>query len=341
MNRPSFAHLLSLTSVIALTFGVSACSGDDAPSDGLGSETGDGDPSGDGDGDPTGDGDGDPSGDGDGDPTGDGDGDTQPIEVTLQFAAAVGDQAVACGESYAGLGSEGTTVEVQDFRFYVHAIELVDVDGVGTPLTLAQDGVWQLDDLALLDFEDGTGACQDAGTAELNDVVVGTAPAGDYTGLRFVLGVPFEHNHHAVDTAPSPLNVPSMFWNWQGGYKFARIDLLNGHPDSPAWFWHQGSTGCESGGPTEPPTEECMRPNLLPVEFEAFDASADVIVLDLATLVAGVDVSQNTEATAPGCMSGVTDPECVALFPNLGLDLDTGACASDCADQQVFRLGSK
>ena len=52
----------------------------------------------------------------------------------------------------------------------------------------------------------------------------------------------------------------------------------------------------------------------------------------------GVDVSQNSPMTAPGCMSGPDDPECIELFPKLGLSLDTGACASDCADQQVFRV---
>jgi uncharacterized repeat protein (TIGR04052 family) len=320
--------LVPVASVLALVLGSVACTDDGGADDHGHDETGDGD----------GDGDGDPSGDGDGDPSGDGDGDGDSIEVTLQFAAAVGDQDAACGQTYPGIGSQATEVEIQDFRFYVHGIELIDAQGNGTALTLAQDGLWQHQDLALLDFEDGTGACQDGGTAERNDTVVGTVPAGDYTGIRFVLGVPFALNHHAVDSAPSPLNVPSMFWTWQGGYKFARIDLLNDNPDNPSWFWHQGSTGCESSGPTEPPTQECLRPNRLPIEFAEFDVTSDTLVLDIATLLDGVDVSQNTPMTAPGCMSAPTDPECVALFPNLGLSLDTGECVSDCADQQVFRV---
>ena len=39
-----------------------------------------------------------------------------------------------------------------------------------------QDGKWQLDDLALLDFEDGTSSCVN-GTPEVNDRVTGR-PAG-------------------------------------------------------------------------------------------------------------------------------------------------------------------
>src|SRR5690606_33699956 len=123
----------------------------------------------------------------------------------------------------------------------VSAIELLDGQGNGTPLTLEQDGLWQYEDVALLDFEDGTGLCLDAGTAELNDTVIGSVPAGDYVGVRFLLGVPFELNHQDVGMAPSPLNVPSMFWTWQGGYKFARVDLRNDNPDGDSWFWHQGS----------------------------------------------------------------------------------------------------
>ena len=270
--------------------------------------------------------------------TGDSDTGVELLDIDLHFAAAVGDQPAACGQSYEGIGSQATTIEIQDLRFFVHDIALIDGMGQAVPLTLAQDGLWQYETLALLDFEDGSAACQDGGTAELNAVVVGTIPDGDYVGIRFTLGVPFALNHHAVDAAPSPLNLPSMFWNWQGGYKFARVDLLNDNPDSPAWYWHQGSTGCESAGPMEGPTEECARPNRLPVEFTSFDVASDTIVLDLAMLLDGVDVSQNTMDTAPGCMSGVTDPECIALFPKLGLDLDTGACIGDCSDQQVFRV---
>ena len=262
----------------------------------------------------------------------------EDIQVTLNFGAAVGDQPAACGQSYEGLGSEGTTVQIQDLRFFVSAIELLDAQGNATPLALDQDGLWQYADVALLDFEDGTSACQDAGTAELNDVVVGSVPAGDYTGVRFSLGVPFELNHQDPASAPSPLNLPSMFWVWQGGHKFARLDLLNDNPDGNAWFWHQGSTGCASSGPETPPENPCLRPNRLEVEFQDLDWSAQTIVFDVEMLLAGVDVSQNTPMTAPGCMSAPDDPECMELFPKLGLDLMTGQCSSDCSDQQVFRV---
>lgn len=271
--------------------------------------------------------------------TGDGDGDGDADQqVSITFGAAVGDAQAACGQEYEGVGEPATMIEIQDLRFYVSGIELLDAAGNATPLTLEQDGLWQYEDVALLDFEDGTAACQESGTAELNDTVVGTVPAGDYTGVRFSLGVPFELNHQDVAAASSPLNLPSMFWVWQGGYKFVRVDLRNQDPDDSAWFWHMGSTGCSSDGPEAPPSEPCLRSNRLPIELDTFDWQSQTIVLDLAQLLDGVDASQNTPMTSPGCMSAPDDPECMALFPKLGLDLDTGECASDCGDQQVFRV---
>ncbi len=80
-------------------------------------------------------------------------------------------------------------------------------------VALEQDGVWQHEDVALLDFENKAGACAN-GTVELNTSVRGTVPAGTRSsGLRFKLGVPFALNHANAATAPSPLNLTAMFWN--------------------------------------------------------------------------------------------------------------------------------
>jgi uncharacterized repeat protein (TIGR04052 family) len=84
---------------------------------------------------------------------------------------------------------------------------------------------WQHAGTALLDFEDGRAACAN-GTAPMNTALRDTVAAGDYTGVAFKAGVPFEMNHGDPTTAPSPLNLTSMFWNWRGGYKFVRIDMV-------------------------------------------------------------------------------------------------------------------
>ena len=68
------------------------------------------------------------------------------------------------------------------------------------------------------------------------------------------------------------------------------------------------------------------------------DPSADY---PAAVLGAGADITTNTMDTPPGCQSFPPDVnECDGggVFPALGLDWDTGACANDCADQTVFSV---
>ena len=154
---------------------------------------------------------------------GDSGGSTPSTDLNVQFAAQVADDAVECGQTYSGVG-EGVqdTYQVNDFRFYIADVHFhgngrtVDVD-------LEQDGVWQFENLALLDFEDG---CGDAGTPEMNKTITGT-PQGDITGLDefcFTLGVPFDKNHIDEATADSPLNASGMLWAWTSGRKFLRVD---------------------------------------------------------------------------------------------------------------------
>jgi len=145
-------------------------------------------------------------------------------EIKLNFAAYVGEEEFVCGESYEGVGTEKSTITPKDFRFYVSNLALINDDGDAIPLELSQDGKWQYQNTALLDFEDGSSSC-DNGTAEINTTVAGTIPAGDYQSLQFTLGVPPNLNHDDAAIAPSPLNLTSMWWNWQGGYKFLRVDL--------------------------------------------------------------------------------------------------------------------
>ena len=145
-------------------------------------------------------------------------------EVTIDFEGWVGQDEFVCGESYDNVGVNETTITPTDFRLYVSDVALIDEDGNAIPLELEQDGQWQYQNTALLDFEDGTRSC-DNGTPQTNTTIVGTVPEGDYQSLQFTLGVPENLNHEDAAIAPSPLNLTSMWWNWQGGYKFLRVDL--------------------------------------------------------------------------------------------------------------------
>lgn len=254
-----------------------------------------------------------------------------PRDVAIQFAARVGTQPFVCGQAYPNLGSTSTTATPTDFMLYVSDVQLVRGDGSTEPVTLTQDGTWQFEDIALLDFASNVG-CANA-TAETNTTVRGTVPAGEYTGIRFTLGVPFARNHADQASAPSPLNLTRMFWSWNAGYKFVRLDLnTTGVPTG--WFIHLGSTTCTPGGGATVIPTACAQENRRTVTLTGFDATSDVIIADVAALVAGANLDVNAIA-APGCMSGPTDTDCSPIFQSLGLAFNGGVAPTA---QSFFRI---
>lgn len=236
-------------------------------------------------------------------------------QVTIEFAAVVGETDFACGETYDNLGADGSSLELSDFRFYVQELELKNEEGQYVPIAL-EANEWQASNVALLDFEDG---CTDLGNVPMNAVVTGTVPTGSYDGLRFKMGVPFELNHQNPATAPSPLNLTAMQWDWQGGYKFLRID--SGTFSMTDWRMHLGSTGCD-GDPVAGGTTSCSTPNRVDVELATFDPETGVVVADFEALVEGASLQENQPDTPVGCMAGPSDGDCGPLFSNLGLPFD-------------------
>ena len=245
-----------------------------------------------------------------------------PQAVTLTVAGDVAGKPFRCGESYDGVGRPAARVTPTDFRFYVTGVALIDKRGHATPVVLDQDGLWQQRDVALLDFEDGSGLCRD-GNSGLNATVKGRVPKGHYIGVRFKLGLPFDLNHGDATVAASPLDLTAMFWSWQAGYRFLKIDmagdLVRTKSGQPVGFAvHIGDTGCESPADTQRPSR-CANANSISVRFPRFDPRHDVIVADLARLLADTDTTRNAPRTAPGCMSAQDDPDCAAIFSVLGL----------------------
>lgn len=250
------------------------------------------------------------------------------VAVEIPFVAMVGESPFACGQSYDGLGTTGATVIPSDFRVYLHNIRLLDERGREVPILLEQDGIWQDEDLVLLDFEDKTPPCN-LGTVQMNTVVRGLVPRGAYDGIRFNVGVPFRMNHQDVGTARSPLVLTSMFWNWQGGYKFIRIDDA-----TDLVRVHLGSTGCVTDAPNS--VVGCGRPNRGEVFLPQFDPATDTIVADLQALFADADLSVNVPGTPPGCMAGPDDTDCEPLMRSLGVNFANGL--PDPSRQTFFRV---
>lgn len=255
--------------------------------------------------------------------------------VTIQFEGMVGDEPFSCGDTYR-LGTEGSAVTPLDFRLYVSEVALVDAAGNAVPLVLEQDNLWQHQNVALLDFEDKTGGCTN-GTSDTRAQVIGAVPAGDYTGLQFTVGVPFALNHLDSTLAPSPLNLTSLWWNWNFGYKFARIDFqpvietarsvpksgnhgteaADSETAPQAFSIHLGSVGCQMDAGQAP--VNCSLAHRPDVVLSDFDVTQNVVAIDIAALLADTNMSQNQEGTPVGCMSNPADEDCRGILQNFGL----------------------
>ena len=256
---------------------------------------------------------------------------TQPVE--LRFLAEVNGQAFECGQSYKNIGTTRSTMTPNDFRMFVSQVQLMTAEGKAVPVQLVQDNTWQLEGIAMLDFENAQGPCRN-GTPPMNTVVRGTAPAGQYTGVKFTVGVPFERNHGDPTVAPAPLSSTAMFWTWQGGYKFLKFDTAtSGRPiqsakptadgggNASGFSVHLGSTMCASPSRTQAPTA-CQNPNRIEVSLADFDVKKNQVVVDIGRVLAGTNVDVNAPKTSPGCMSFPKDPDCPAIMNAMGLPYD-------------------
>jgi uncharacterized repeat protein (TIGR04052 family) len=258
-------------------------------------------------------------------------------QVSLNFAAQINGQPFACGQRYDGVGTTRSSITPSDFRMYVSEVKLLRQDGSAVPVQLAQDGIWQHQNVALIDFENGTGPCRN-GTTATNTAVRGQVPAGDYVGVELTVGVPFAQNHQDPTVAPAPLNSTAMFWNWQGGYKFIKFDTTSSgiSTDKPAapnamgpvtrYSVHLGSTACAGDSKTQAPSA-CQNPNRMTVRLNQFDLAKNTVVVDMGAVLAQANVDVNAKGTSPGCMSFLKDADCPPVMNALGLAYDGVAAA--------------
>jgi uncharacterized repeat protein (TIGR04052 family) len=249
-----------------------------------------------------------------------------PVEVTLRFEARVGDVPFACGQRLKELGTSQADAEPMDLRLYVHDVRLLRNGSEAAPLALTADDAWQSDSVALLDFEDASGRCS-GGTQETNREIRGTAPSGDYTGVALRVGVPAAQNHLDLSLAAAPLNLPAMYWSWQGGYKYLKAELATA-TSSDGYLLHLGAQAC--GGSPATGVFNCQADNV--AEITLMGDLLQPIALDVAQLFADVDLLSRPDMQTdivPGCMSSPGDPECAPLLATLGLPA---------GEQKVFSL---
>lgn len=256
--------------------------------------------------------------------------------ITIRLQAMVADAPFQCGQSYSGIGTTGASITASDFRFYVHNVRLVNARGDTVRAALAPLAPWQDRDVALVDFENGTATCAN-GTPETHPEITVLAPAGEYRGVAFTMGVPFARNHGDLASQAPPLSLSRLFWSWNAGYKFLRVDMRATQGDSAATAWviHLGSTGCTGAPGAKAPTS-CSHGNRPEIALSGFDPAHDVIVADLAALLSRSDVRKNQPQTAMGCMAAPNDADCGGLFASLGL-AHPNATGAD--TPKFFRVG--
>lgn len=208
-------------------------------------------------------------------------------------------------------GSE--RIAVRNLQFYVHDVVLVGGDGNDYVFRHAASPPWQTEEIALIDLA----GADDHGNTVLRGYPAGRPVAG-FTGIRFVVGVPFELNHADPLTAAPPLNRTDLLWTWQTGYKFLRVELAE---DGREWAFHLGATGCASASAVRPPSAECAEPNRMTVEIRGVDPVRDGVEFQLGELVQAMRA-----ADYEVCVGNYTQtPACAEAFARTGLDAGSGA----------------
>ncbi len=233
---------------------------------------------------------------------------TASIPVEITFEVRFDGRPIDCNTPVDGAA-------LTDLRLFVHDIVLRDGDAP-VELTLLDDGRWQDGQVALLDFEDGSGSCTN-GSSALNRTVRGSLPArlAPTDQLEFSIGVPAALNHLDPLRAPPPRNYTPMHWHWRTGYKFLRAGVQM--PSDNAWM-HLGSARCSRSGDG---SFACAAANRPRVELAKFDPAADVVVIDLARLF-GPTLGDGLPWS---CESGAAEESaCRLAFAELGLDVATG-----------------
>ena len=229
-----------------------------------------------------------------------------PKPTILPIKLMWGDQVISCNQTLPGLPQW----RLENIQFY-----LSEFSNNGQVVYLSDEGNdTQQKNVALIGSN-----CQSDGQWQL--LFEQALVPGEFS---FNLGVPFTLNHQSPLTSKSPLNQSDMFWTWQMGHKFFRLDLAKKQIEKrdtdrnlqTGWQFHLGSTGCKSASVMRSPKQACAYPNR--PRFTLTYQGETGLVLDLAPLLS--DILNKPELTENSCMSDPHTLICKALFPNIGIN---------------------
>ncbi len=151
----------------------------------------------------------------------------------------------------------GEQWQIEYLGFYASYPE-IRVDGRWQRMKF-RETEWQTPHIALLKLHDSCGGKEASNMRLQLDASKELMKLA--TAFRFTLGLPFTENHANPLTQPSPLNDSSMFWSWQDGHKFFRVDLRQKENPEHTFSYHLGSVGCVSESAVRPPDKSCTFTN--------------------------------------------------------------------------------
>lgn len=209
---------------------------------------------------------------------------------------------------------------IQQLAFFVSNVRLINAKQAYSVRLLPSD--WQTVDLALIRpfVQDCDSAIRAQAPIpdEYNASVLFNSQISpsDADFLTFELSVPFALNHQNPLIQPSPLNQPSMFWSWQRGHKFLRMDLQS---TQGSWAFHLGSVGCEAASSIRAPDLPCKQANRLAFnlpkmkEQQGKNQQGSQLILHLDRLLEGIPL----KPSASCLFHGSAADSCNKLLSNM------------------------
>lgn len=216
---------------------------------------------------------------------------------------------------------------VEFLAFYISNPYFILKDGQKLPAVLDDTKPWQSNTVALIKLH-----CRSENCGRQLVLKPPRTEAHNIQGVGFDMGVPFEQNHSNPLLAPAPLNDDAMFWVWQQGHKFLRLDLSNTASQGGVVF-HIGSVGCAASSVMRAPSSACTQPNILALEFPVFDVNENKLEFQLASFGAPAG---NEVLHCTGDYAAKLD--CAALFSQLGMSLSEGRCDPVCNAGYLFSV---
>jgi hypothetical protein len=178
--------------------------------------------------------------------------------ITLHFDSRAGADEFAFGTNY--VTANGDTVNFSKFNFYVSNVVFIKADG--STYTPPKDSTYRL---IVESIE------------ESHDLTINNVPGGDYTGVKFLIGVDSLKSVSDISQRTGDLDpagaASDMYWTWNSGYIFYKIEGTS--PQAPydsmmgmsMFYYHIGGFGGYSS-----PTINNLRTVMLSYAGEAAHA---------------------------------------------------------------------